>query len=139
MISISTDRPLRIRLIDGRELDGTLASDESGNLIVQPRDESPAIIAGLNGVASIAALPAAGPPPWDWRGNVTLGAEMKSGNTETDKLNMDSRVVIEQAALNRFTVVANLRRLSPYWDPKANRPRPEAEEMLASPEPPTHA
>jgi cysteine desulfurase len=27
-------------------------------------------------------------------------------------------------------IVANLRRLSPYWDSEANRPRPEAEKML---------
>jgi cysteine desulfurase len=28
------------------------------------------------------------------------------------------------------TVVANLRRLSPYWDTAADRPRPEGERML---------
>jgi cysteine desulfurase len=27
-------------------------------------------------------------------------------------------------------IVANLRKLSPYWDPNKNRPRPEAEGML---------
>jgi hypothetical protein len=26
--------------------------------------------------------------------------------------------------------VANLRRLSPYWDPSRDRPRPEAEAMM---------
>jgi cysteine desulfurase len=29
-------------------------------------------------------------------------------------------------------VVANLRRLSPYWDPAHGRPRPEAEAMMQS-------
>jgi cysteine desulfurase len=29
-------------------------------------------------------------------------------------------------------IVANLRRLSPYWDAQQNQPRPEAEQMLAS-------
>jgi cysteine desulfurase len=29
-------------------------------------------------------------------------------------------------------IVANLRRLSPYWDAEQNQPRPEAEQMLAS-------
>jgi cysteine desulfurase len=28
------------------------------------------------------------------------------------------------------TIVGNLRRLSPYWDPDGNRPRPEAMHML---------
>jgi cysteine desulfurase len=28
------------------------------------------------------------------------------------------------------TIVANLRRLSPYWDAKANAPRPEAVPMM---------
>jgi cysteine desulfurase len=27
-------------------------------------------------------------------------------------------------------IVANLRRLSPYWDPQNDRPRPEAEAMM---------
>jgi putative salt-induced outer membrane protein YdiY len=39
-----------------------------------------------------------------------LGAETKTGNTEADKLNLDSRIVIEQTALNRFTVAARLAR-----------------------------
>jgi len=29
-------------------------------------------------------------------------------------------------------IVTNLRRISPYWDPAQNRPRPEAEGMLVS-------
>jgi cysteine desulfurase len=34
-------------------------------------------------------------------------------------------------------VVANLRRLSPYWDAQKNQPRPEAEEMLSASRPET--
>ncbi len=29
-------------------------------------------------------------------------------------------------------IVANLRRLSPYWDSQQNQPRPEAHQMLAA-------
>jgi cysteine desulfurase len=36
------------------------------------------------------------------------------------------------------TIVASLRRLSPYWDAQADRPRPEAQSMLEETEAPVH-
>lgn len=110
VVSISTDRPLRIELRDGQQLDGILLSDDQGRLFIQEQDKDPAVIDSLDSIASMVAVPPAGPPPWDWRGNITFGSEMRTGNTETDKLNLDSRAVIEQKELNRFTVVASMAR-----------------------------
>ena len=41
---------------------------------------------------------------------MTLGREMKTGDTETDKFNADTRLVIEQRERNRYTVGARLTR-----------------------------
>jgi hypothetical protein len=58
VISIRTDQALRIRLLDGRQLDGTLVSGEQGNVLVQSQGDSPTLIADFDSIVSIAALPA---------------------------------------------------------------------------------
>lgn len=108
--SVTTDKPVRIELQDGQQLDGLLASDEQGNLVVQAEDGSTASVAALSAISSIGPIPPDGPPPWQWRGNVTVGGETKTGNTETDKLNVNARTVVEQKELNRFTVEATMDR-----------------------------
>jgi len=108
--SVTTDKPVRIELQDGQQLDGLLASDEQGKLVVQAEDGSTASVAALGAIISIGPIPPDGPPPWQWRGNVTVGGETKTGNTETDKLNVNARTVVEQKELNRFTVEATMDR-----------------------------
>ncbi len=110
VVRITTDQPLRIQLRDGQQLDGILLSDEQGKLLIRTDDESTALTGGLDAIAYIAAIPPAAAPPWEWRGNIRVGGEMKTGNTETDKLNVDTRVVIEQKERNRYTVTAKLAR-----------------------------
>lgn len=78
VVSISTHQPLRIELRDGQQLDGILLSDDQGRLFIQERDRGPAVIDSLESIASMVAVPPAGPPPWDWRGNITFGSEMRT-------------------------------------------------------------
>jgi putative salt-induced outer membrane protein YdiY len=108
--SVTTDQPLRIQLQDGRQLDGILLSDERGIVLIQTGEEQVTALDGLSAIASIAAIPPNGPRPWEWRGNVTVGGETQTGNTQTDKLNVNARTVVEQRELNRFTVEAKLDR-----------------------------
>jgi putative salt-induced outer membrane protein YdiY len=110
VVSVTTEQPLRIQLKDGQQLDGILLGDEQGNLVVQTEDGRTATVAGLSAISSLGAIPPDGPPPWEWRGNVTVAGESKTGNTETDKLNVNARTVVEQKGLNRFTVDAALAR-----------------------------
>ena len=108
--SLTTDQPLRFELQDGQQLDGMLVTDDQGKLLVQTQDGVTAPVETLSAISSITPIPPAGPPPWEWRGNVTVGGETKTGNTETDKLNVNARTVVEQKELNRFTVDAALER-----------------------------
>ncbi len=107
---LSTDHRLRIQLHDGRRFDGLLKEDSSGHLIIETPDQQLVPINGLNSIAAISAVPSNKPVEYEWRGNVTLAGEKQSGNTDTDKLNINTRVVAEKKKHNRFTIEAMLAR-----------------------------
>ena len=107
---LSTDHLLRIQLHDGRQFDGLLKEDPSGHLIIEMPDQQPVPVSGLNSIAAIGAVPSEKPVGYKWRGNVTLAGEKQSGNTDTDKLNINTRVVAEKKKHNRFTIEAMLAR-----------------------------
>ncbi|HHJ14182.1 MAG TPA: DUF481 domain-containing protein [Gammaproteobacteria bacterium] len=104
-----TETPRRIELQDGRSLDGTLQSQADGSLIVTTPDARIAL-AGLAAITAITAIPDSTPPAWTWRGNVTVGGELKAGNTQTDKFNASTRLVAEKKEQQRVTLAASLNR-----------------------------
>jgi len=107
---LSTDHRLRIRLHDGRQFDGLLKEDPSGKWTIEMPDQRVIPVNGLNTIAAIGAVPSDKPVEYKWRGNVTLAGEAQSGNTDTDKLNINTRIVAEKKNDNRFTIGAVLER-----------------------------
>ena len=110
IITLSTDQPLRLKLQDGRQLDGILRTDQQAGLNVETVDGQQVPLGGLEAIAAIGAIPSDKPAEYEWRGNVVLSGEARSGNTDTDKLNMSTRVVAEKKKDNRFTIGAMLAR-----------------------------
>jgi len=107
---LSTDHALYIRLHDNRNYNGVLRADNSGHPVIETTDNRRIVIDSLADIAEIAPIPSYQPPHYEWRGNVTLAGEAKSGNTDTDKLNVNTRVVAEKKNDNRFTISALLAR-----------------------------
>ena len=108
---LSTDHALRLQLHDGRLIDGILKHDQAtSGLLIETVDGQRISVSGLDAIAAIGAIPSDKPAKYEWRGNVTLSGEAKSGNTETDKLNINTRVVAEKKNENRFTLGALLAR-----------------------------
>lgn len=107
---LSTDHRLRIQLRDGRWFDGLLKEDPSGHLIIETPNREPVTVNGLDTITAIGAVPSGKPMKYEWRGNITLAGEKQSGNTDTDKLNIHSRVVAEKKKHDRFTIEAMLAR-----------------------------
>ena len=110
LVGLSTDRPLRIRLHDDRSFEGTLGSDDSGRPVIETTDRQRIRIDGLEAIAAMAPVASEQPPRYEWRGNVTLSGELKTGNTDTDKLNVGTHMVIEKKNINRVTLDAMLAR-----------------------------
>ena len=109
--SLSTDHALRLQLHDGRRIDGTLKNNTSTTgLNIETVDGQQIPLSGLAAIATIAAIPSDEQPKYEWRGNVTLSGESKSGNTDTDKLNINTRVVAEKKENSRFTLATMLAR-----------------------------
>lgn len=107
---LSTDQPLRLTLQDGRQLDGMLQTDPQAGLNIQTVDGQHIPLGGLEVIAAIGAIPSDKPAEYQWRGNIVLSGEARSGNTDTDKLNMSTRVVAEKKKDKRFTAGAMLAR-----------------------------
>ncbi|VAW83454.1 hypothetical protein MNBD_GAMMA14-2584 [hydrothermal vent metagenome] len=108
---LSTDHALRLQLHDGRRIDGILKSNTpTTGLNIETVDGQQIPLNGLAAIATIGAIPSDEPAKYEWRGNVTLSGESKSGNTDTDKLNINTRVVAEKKEASRFTLAAMLAR-----------------------------
>jgi putative salt-induced outer membrane protein YdiY len=107
---LSTDHALRLQLHDGRLIDGILKGDQPTGLSIETVDGQQIPLSGLDAIAAIGVIPSDKPAQYEWRGNVTLSGEAKSGNTDTDKLNISTRVVAEKKNDNRFTLGAMLAR-----------------------------
>ncbi len=110
IINLSTDHPLRVQLHDGRQLDGVLKAEQPASLRIETLDGQRIPLGGLDTIAVIGAIPSDKPAEYEWRGNIVLSGEARSGNTDTDKLNLSTRVVAEKKKDNRFTVSAILAR-----------------------------
>lgn len=73
---ISTDGEISIHLANGEVLKGRLAMNERSEIVVESSDgRSPAVIS-WDKVKSI------NPPPRRWTGNISIGANKQSGNTD---------------------------------------------------------
>ncbi|VAW74384.1 hypothetical protein MNBD_GAMMA15-1356 [hydrothermal vent metagenome] len=110
IIRLTTDHPMRIQLHDGRQIDGILRQVKPGSLSIETPDLQQIPLGGLDTIAAIDAIPSGLPAVFEWRGNVTLSGEEKSGNTNTDKLNISTRIVAEKKNDKRFTVSTRLAR-----------------------------
>lgn len=75
--SIVTDQPVEVHTTSGEILKGKLEVAESGELTVAPSSERGATAVDWQKVAAI------NPPPQGvWTGNVTIGGNLQSGNTD---------------------------------------------------------
>lgn len=77
--SISTNEHVKIHLVGTKELKGKLKTDEEGHLSVESSIEREAAIIDWNKVKAINPTPVIPPK---WKGNVTLGANLQTGNTD---------------------------------------------------------
>jgi hypothetical protein len=76
--SIVTDQPVEVHTTSGEILKGTLKVAESGNLVVEPSPDREATGVDWQKVAAINPPP----PQGVWTGNVTVGGNLQSGNTD---------------------------------------------------------
>jgi len=74
--AISTDSPVSVHLMSGEMLKGRLVTDERGRLLVQPGVGREAVVVFWKTIKSI------NPPPSKWSGNLTIGGNRQSGNTD---------------------------------------------------------
>ncbi len=80
--AISTDTPVSVHLRSGGMLNGRLVTDESGRLLVKPGVEREAVVVFWKAIKSI------NPPPSKWSGNLTIGGNRQSGNTNRSSSSM---------------------------------------------------
>ncbi|HHO69599.1 MAG TPA: DUF481 domain-containing protein [Gammaproteobacteria bacterium] len=107
VVGVTTERPLLFRLEDGIEIRGTLRSEDGGVVLVD-QDGGSHPVASLAAIAEAGAIPSELPPPLEWRGHANLAAQAVRGNTDTDALSLDTRVVGEAKGIRRYTVAAAL-------------------------------
>lgn len=75
MRSISTDDPVEVHLQSGEVLKGRLIPWEAGQAVVEPSAERQKTVIDLATVRAIN-------PPSPWSGNITVGGNLQTGNTE---------------------------------------------------------
>lgn len=80
--SISTDRPIAIKMKDDSIMRGTLTTLESGQVAVIMEPDGELVPLDWSQVKTI------NPPPDRWTGDFALGGNAKSGNTNSTTLNM---------------------------------------------------
>jgi len=74
--SIAADTPLTIRLTNGETLKGKIHTDAAGNLTVEGSIERSAAAIQWDKVTAL------NPAPVQWKGNITVGANSQSGNSQ---------------------------------------------------------
>jgi putative salt-induced outer membrane protein YdiY len=83
ILSITTDFPKEIHLLNGEVLKGKLSTQKRGILIVESSDERDETAVDWERVVALNPPPAA---PSQWKGNVSLGAGLQTGNTDRTNL-----------------------------------------------------
>ena len=96
--SIVTDQPVEVHTTTGEVLKGKLKVVEPGKLAVEPSPDRAATDVDLQKVAAI------NPPPQGlWTGNITVGGNLQSGNT--DRMGLSVAAGAERrTAKDRFTL-----------------------------------
>ena len=97
--SISTDTPVEVRLDDGEMLKGKISTTAAGEIVVESNEGRKSAVISWDRVKSI------NPPPVKWSGNVSLGLNAQSGNTELTNITIGadaSRKTDEDRADLRF-------------------------------------
>jgi putative salt-induced outer membrane protein YdiY len=77
---MSSTEPVEIHLTNGEVLKGKITTDNSGKILVEGRTGRDNVSIGMNNIAAL------NPPPKEpvsWKGNITLGGNLQSGNSET--------------------------------------------------------
>jgi putative salt-induced outer membrane protein YdiY len=100
IISIATDKPQEVHLTDGEVLRGRLVTTEEGRVLIERGDGRESTTIEWDKVLTMNPPP---PEPSRWKGGITLGAGLQSGNTDraTAVLGADA---IRKTAYDRFSL-----------------------------------
>jgi len=80
--SITTDGPVEIHLTDGEVLKGKLGTTAAGEITVESSEGRKSSVISWDKLRSI------NPPPVKWSGNVSIGLNSQSGNTERTSISI---------------------------------------------------
>ena len=94
---ITTDSKHEIHLKSGEVLQGRFRTEESGRITVEPAEGREETVIAWDSVTSI------NPEPVKWKGNVTVGAGMQSGNTERTSASIGAEAV-RRSKKDRFSL-----------------------------------
>jgi len=84
---IFTDNPVEVHLSSGEVLKGKIETNEDGQLVVGKSGERETTSVDLAKVVSVNP-----PPPKKWTGNINVGGNIQSGNTERKGVILDAQV-----------------------------------------------
>ena len=104
--SISTDAPVAVHLTGGDILKGRLTGGDKGAFLVEPSAGREAAVLNWDDVATINPAP---PVLSEWKGNITVGAGLQSGNTDRFDASVGAEAT-RKSATDRY----NLRLLFNY-------------------------
>lgn len=99
--SIMTTRPVDVHLVSGEILKGVLSANEDGSITVQPTEAREAAVIDWEQILAINPSPVIPPK---WKGNVTVGANMQSGNTKHTSVSIGAEAV-RKTGQDRFSIL----------------------------------
>lgn len=95
--NISTAAPVEVHLSTGEILKGKLTVTEDGTLAVETPTQKEKAVIGWKNVEAI------NPPPVQWHGNITVGANQQTGNTERTSVSAAGEAV-RRSKEDRFSM-----------------------------------
>jgi putative salt-induced outer membrane protein YdiY/preprotein translocase subunit YajC len=98
--SIMTTGPVNVNLVSGEILKGILRANEDGSITVEATEARKATVINLEQITAINPSPVIQPK---WKGNVTVGANMQSGNTKHINASISAEAV-RKTEQDRFSI-----------------------------------
>lgn len=98
--SIMTTGSVNIHLVGGEILKGILRANEDGSITVEPSEAREATVINWEQITAINPSPVVPPK---WKGNVTVGANIQSGNTKHTSVSVGAEAV-RKTEQDRFSI-----------------------------------
>jgi len=98
--NITTDGPVELHLMNGEILKGIINTDSRGNLVIKGTDARETAVLGWDKVSAVNPPPVL---PSKWKGNVNIGANWQSGNSDRTNISFGADAV-RKTEQDRFSL-----------------------------------